>query len=204
MASFSAGRPAPRSATTTFTALLTFFGLIVTPVKAQVGVTLCACNPAVYTFEFIFDGLCSQTNVEGLGIENSDCFTSPAGIEQNIDTFVPISVSGVDILELDQTLVPFAFQPVRGAFRNGDTFTYTSVTATDPNLPLERLPGGFQMTILGTNELEQDIQNVWIITFTNECGVFPVFSIGEQIGWTKLVNITLPENQYCPGMLIFF
>lgn len=167
--------------------------------KAQVGVTLCACNPAVYTFELVFDAVCDDTNVEGLGIENSDCFVSPAGIEQEIETFRPVSVTGVDILELDQTLVPFAFQPIRGAFRDGDTFTYTSVTATDPNLPLERLPGGFQMNILGTNELDQDIQNVWIITFTNECGIFPIFTVGEQIGWTRLVDITLPENQYCPG-----
>ena len=189
---------APRGAAS-FAALLTLLGLAVTPVGAQVGVTLCACSPAVYTFELIFDAVCNFTNVEGLGIENSDSSCSPAGIDQNIDTFVPVAVTSIDILELDQTLVPFAFQPIRGAFRNGNTFTYTSVTATDPNLPLQRLPGGFQMNIIGTNELDQDIQNVWIVTFTNECGIFPIFTIGEQIGWTKLVDITLPENQYCPG-----
>ena len=196
---FRLGRATTQQCAISFAVLLAFLGFTIDPAQAQVGVTLCACSPAVYTFELIFDGLCEDTNVEGLGIENSNCFTAPAGIEQNIEDFRPVAVTGVDILELDQTLVPFTFQPIRGSFRDGNIFTYTSITATDPNLPLERIPGGFQMNIVGVNELDQDIQNVWIITFTNECGVFPIFSIGEQIGWTKLVNITLPENQYCPG-----
>lgn len=178
--------------------VLALIGFASSPVGAQVGTVLCACNPAIYTFEFVFDATCDETNVDGLGIENSDCFVSPAGIDQEITDFRPVAVSGVDILELDQQLVPFAFQPVRGSFRNGDTFQYTSVTATDPNLPPERIPGGFQMNVLGVNAIDQDIQNVWIITFTNECGIFPIFTIGEQIGWTRLVNISLPESQYCP------
>ena len=181
-----------------FASLLVLLGPLISPVHAQIGTTLCACNPAVYTFELIFDAVCEDTNVDGLGIENSDCFVAPAGIDQDITDFRPVAVSGIDILELDQTLVPFAFQPIRGDFRNGDIFTYTSVTATDPNLPPERLPGGFQMNVLGVNNIDQAIQNVWIITFTNECGVFPIFSIGEQIGWTKLINITLPDRTYCP------
>lgn len=182
----------------TLTVFLGWLGFVASPVSAQPGVELCACNPAVYTFELIFDALCEDTNVEGLGIRNSDCFTSPAGIDQEIENFRPVSVNAIDILELDQTLVPFAFQPIRGSFRNGDIFTYSSVTASDPNLPLDRLPGGFQMNLVGVNGLDQAIQNVWIITFTNECGIFPIFSIGEQIGWTRLVNITLPEETYCP------
>jgi hypothetical protein len=185
----------------TAAASLAWLGFFAAPTNAQVGVTLCACNPAVYTFEFIFDGLCDDTNVEGLGIDNSDCFTAAAGFDSSIVDFVPVRVTSVDILELDQTLVPFAFQPIRGSFTTGNTFKYTSVTATDPNLSISNLPGGFQMNIIGTNALDEAIQNVWIITFTNECGVFPIFSVGEQIGWVKLIDIQLPENLYCPGKL---
>ena len=187
-------RPAVRFAG--LLAILT--GFVVVPVGAQIGTDLCACSPAVYTFELIFDATCDETNVDGLGIENSDCFVSAAGIDPDITDFRPVAVSSIDILELDQTLVPFVFRPYRGSFRNGDTFTYTSVVGTDPNLPPGRIPGGFQMNILGVNAIDQDIQNVWIITFTNECGVFPIFSAGEQIGWTKLIDISLPEEIYCP------
>lgn len=185
-------------------AVLIWLNLVaVSPVQAQVvGTELCACNPAVYTFELLFDAdLCEFTNVDGLGIQNSNSFCAPAGVDQDVENFAPIAISQIDILELDQTLVPFAFQPIRGSFRNGDTFTYTSVTATNPNLPDNRLPGGFQMNIIGINELEQAIQNVWIITFTNECGIFPIFTEGEQIGWTRLVDISLPDETYCPRRL---
>lgn len=178
--------------------LQALIGLSVAPVGAQIGTDLCACSPAVYTFELIFGATCADTNVTGLGIENSDCFVAPVGADPDVVDFTPVAVTAIDILELDQTLVPFAFTPLRGSFRNGDTFTYTSVVATDPNLPDDRIPAGFQMNLLGVNGIDQNIQNVWIITFTNECGVFPIFSVGEQIGWTKLVNISLPERQYCP------
>lgn len=179
--------------------LLIWLGFAASPVEAQVGVTLCACNPAVYTFELVFEATCEETNVDGLGIENSDCSVTPGGIDQEILDFTPVAVTGVDILELDQQLVPFVFQPIRGSFRNGNTFTYSSVTATDPTLPPERLPKGFQMNVQGVNALDQAIQNIWIITFTNECGVFPIFTEGEQIGWTKLIDIALPDTLYCPG-----
>ena len=180
--------------------LLAFLGLaVMAPVTAQPGLSLCACNPAVYTFELDFDALCEDTNVEGLGIENSDCFTAPAGSNQDIENFTPVQITEIQILELDQNLVPFTFTPVIGNFRNGDTFTYSSITARRDDLPEDLIPRGFQITLIGLNPIDQDIQNVWIITFTNECGVFPVFTVGEQIGWTRLIDFENPVNQYCPG-----
>jgi hypothetical protein len=173
--------------------------LIAPPVEAQPGLSLCACNPAVYTFELDFNALCEDTNVDGLGIENFDCFVAPSGIDPEIEDFVPVQVTEIQILELDQNLVPFTFTPIIRNFRDGDTFTYTAITALRDDLPEGLIPAGFQITLIGANQFDQNIQNVWIITFTNECGVFPVFSVGEQIGWTRMIDLEEPSQFYCPG-----
>ena len=49
-------RPAVRFAG--LLAILT--GFVVVPVGAQIGTDLCACSPAVYTFELIFDATCDS------------------------------------------------------------------------------------------------------------------------------------------------
>ena len=110
-----------------------------------------------------------------------------------------MAINAIDIIEVDQSLIPYALTPIRGDFRDGDEFSYTSITATEPNLTLATLPGGLQMNIVGVNSLDQPIQNVWILVFTNDCGVFPVFNIGEQVGWTLMTDLSLPIKDYCPG-----
>jgi hypothetical protein len=113
--------------------------------------------------------------------------------------FRPVAVNAIDIIELDQSLIPFSLTPIRGDYRNGNEFSYTSITATEPNLTSATIPGGLQMNIVGVNSVDQPIQNVWIIVFTSECGVFPIFTVGEQIGWTLMTDLSLPVEKYCPG-----
>jgi hypothetical protein len=110
-----------------------------------------------------------------------------------------VAINAVDILELDQQLAPFTLTPIREDFRDGNEFKYTSITATDPNLTSSMIPGGLQMNIIGVNELDEPIQNVWIIVFNNDCGIFPIYTVGEQIGWTLMTDLTLPNALYCPG-----
>jgi hypothetical protein len=86
-----------------------------------------------------------------------------------------VAINAVDILELDQQLTPYTLTPIRADFRDLNEFKYTSITATDPNLTSAMIPGGLQMNIIGVNSLDEPIQNVWIIVFNNDCGIFPIY-----------------------------
>ena len=155
--------------------------------RAQVGVSLCACNPATYTFELNFTAVCEDSSVTGPGIEGIFCFSREFGLQGNVTDFEPVAVSEVTILELNQDLQPFVQVPVEGDFRTGNTFKYSSISGTAA-LNETTIPGGLQMNIVGRNRVDQDISNVWIIVFTNECGIFPIFEIGDNIGWIKVVR----------------
>jgi hypothetical protein len=174
-------------------------GVLFKPVSAQVGVEICACFPSVYTFVLEFDQLCEETSIPSAGINSTVCFVSPAVSSPTFDDEVPVAVSSIDILELGQDLSPIANTVVTGNFRSGDNFTYASVLSSQEGLDMvEELgvfPGGLQLNINGRNALDEFITNVWIITFNNECGLFPVISEGDQIGWTKFVSFALLVNE---------
>ena len=102
-----------------------------------------------------------------------------------------MQVTTVSVLELDRSLRVIAQTPYAGDFRGGDSFTYTSIVGTPEGAATvtpENMPGGLQLDMIGINQLEQPITNVWIILFDNDCGIFPVLEIGDQIGWTILVS----------------
>jgi len=101
-------------------------------------------------------------------------------------------VSSVTVLELDRLLRVIAQTPYRDDFRDGDTFTYTSIAATPEGIATltpDRWPGGLQLDIVGVNRNEEPITNVWIILFENNCGIYPILEVGDVVGWTILVSI---------------
>lgn len=58
--------------------------------NSQVGVTLCACSPATYTFQLNFAFTCNDTSISGAGLNRTECFVSPFGFDpENITDFVP-------------------------------------------------------------------------------------------------------------------
>jgi hypothetical protein len=180
------------------TAACVFFllaGVLFRPVSAQVGVEICACFPSVYTFVLEFDQLCEETSIPSAGINSTVCFINPAVNSQTFEDEVPVAVSTIDVLELGLNLRPIAITKVTGDFRSGDSFRYASVLSTPEGVDrVEKLgvfPGGLQLNINGRNALDEFITNVWTITFNNECGLFPVISEGDQIGWTKFVSFPL-------------
>ena len=81
----------------------------------------------------------------------------------------------------------------------GSTFVYSSILERDPNLNEGNITGGLQAIIEGVNAQQTEIINTWIIGFTNECDVFPIFSVGDAIGWLEIIDFSFPTNQYCPG-----
>lgn len=172
--------------------MLLILSLLSKTCHAQIGVTVCACQPASYTFQFNFSDVCGTSDVMGPGVVDSSCTVGgTAGTEGNVTNLKPVFVSSVQILELDQFQAPLAFASYNDGYVNGDTITYTSVAGTTAgvnNLTLSTIPKGLQLNIQGINSEDQGIVNFWIILFDNNCGLFPVLKAGEHIGWTGLVS----------------
>ena len=164
----------------------------VLPVCGQIGVTICACQPSVYTFTFNFSATCDVSTVEGPGVLDADCFARgfAVGSADDVNDTVPVQVTTVSIMELNKDLGVLVQTPYTEVFRDGDSFTYTTILSAPDNitgLTPDMIPGGLQLGIVGVNQLEEPITNVWIILFDNACGIFPVLEVGDQIGWTILV-----------------
>jgi hypothetical protein len=170
------------------------------PVYSQIGVTFCACQPSVYTFTFNFSVECEIETIDGPGVRGADCFTRGIGLgSDKTNLTIPVQVTTVSILELDRSLRVVAQSPYVADFRDGDSFTYTSIVAdpeTVATLTEDTMPGGLQLDIVGINELEQPITNVWVILFDNNCGIFPVLEVVDQIGWTILVGPFFPCERH--------
>lgn len=157
-------------------------------VSAQtVGVDICACQPATYEFVLDFGLTCANKTVAGPGINASECrITTDRNL--NVTDQVPVSVSKVQVLELNQDLDIITTSQYEEEFADGDKFTYTSVIASNNITRPQDVPRALQMTITGRNQEEQDLVNFWIIIFDNSCGIYPVVLEGEQIGWTIFVR----------------
>jgi hypothetical protein len=163
-------------------------------VTAQIGVTICACQPRVYTFELNFTSLCPDTNIlENPGILDVDCFQRGVGVNADlINDTIPTQINNINVLELGSEREPISITPYPRMFSDGSTFEYTSPIlgsiADLTNLTVDSFPAGLQIDLTGINREEQPITNVWIIMFTNDCDFYPVLDIGDNIGWTTLVR----------------
>jgi len=158
--------------------------------KAQtVGVDLCACQPAAYEFVFDFGLACTDSTVEGPGINASACVLNTE-TDQNVTDFRPVVVTRVLVLELNQNFEVIAQTPIVGDFMDGEMFRYTSVIAGDTaDITPNDVPRGIQLSMAGRNAEEQDLVNFWLILYDNNCGFYPVLVEGQQIGWTGMVCI---------------
>jgi hypothetical protein len=103
--------------------LILLFGILMMlspDTKAQqIGVDICACQPSVYEFTFDFLNTCDDFNVTGPGISDNACFVDFAA-DLNVTDEVPVAVTRIEILELDQILQVVAQTQIVGNFRTGD------------------------------------------------------------------------------------
>lgn len=155
------------------------------------------------TFKILLNMTCPG-NIDATvrpGINATDCFAGNLDPANDVNTdFVPVTITKIQILELDRNQGIIKEDSRQGAFVDEQEFNYTSIAVSDPELDQE--VGGLQMTLDGRNANDDQIVNNWIILFTNECNIFPLFEVGDQIGWTEFVSMTLPQAQFCPGLLI--
>jgi hypothetical protein len=174
------------------------FGLLttlLTGVSGQGQQDICACTPTSYEFVFDFNLSCPPVNITlGDGVAETSCSVTPFGSEDVTD-LIPVSVQSIAILELRQDLLVLVREDIEGNFVSGSSFQYQSIT-NDPGLidiPSE-IPRAIQLNIVGVNVNDEPIINVFIITFTNDCGAYPVLVSGQSIGWTFFVSISDTVN----------
>jgi hypothetical protein len=157
--------------------------------NAQIGVDVCACSPSTYEFTLDFSLTCPPVNItRGDAIAATTCLVSPFG-DPEVTDLIPVSVQTIDILELNQNLDIIVQENIAGSFGDGDTFVYTSISALPDQItsPLD-IPRAIQLNIVGVNQFDEPIINVYLITFTNDCGFSPVLFEGQSAGWTVFVS----------------
>ncbi|GKY97329.1 hypothetical protein MPSEU_000691300 [Mayamaea pseudoterrestris] len=185
-----------------FTLMLALSALLLGTQAQDIGVATCACQPATYSFKLNFDLVCADRDVRpgDPGIVDTACVLNPSGNE-NVTDLVPVRVSQVQILELDQNLQVIFQTTLEDNFVNGATFSYSSITQTQPNkLNSTSIPKGIQVFLTGRNAAEQDLVNFWAIVYDNDCGVFPLLEVGQQIGWTEFTDLGDPPQFLCPAV----
>jgi hypothetical protein len=171
------------------------FGLLIlallsmTSTAQEIGTELCSCSPSTYSFTLDFSLFCPPVNITiGDAVQATSCLVSPFGNPQ-VENLVPEEVQSIDILELGQDLRVLVQENLEGSFADGDTFSYTSITSTPGNIVSSvEIPRALQLNIVGVNANDEPIINVYIITFTNDCGAYPVLQEGQSAGWTRFVR----------------
>ena len=158
---------------------------------------LCACSPSFYKFTLNFDHGCPGDLVESYGIDASSCIITRFG-DPNVTEMVPVVVDTIDILELNQDLRVLVQENIAGSFLDGDTFNFTSLSA-EPRAMIDPadFPRALQLNIVGRNQYNESLINVYIITFTNGCDVYPVLEENQTIGWTSFVSEFLSFLSLC-------
>jgi hypothetical protein len=159
-------------------------------VEAQsIGVDVCGCSPRTFSFVLDFSLSCPPTNItSGAGVAAVSCLISPFGA--STEDLRPLVVESISVLELDQSNNVLVEERIDGKLLDGEEFSYTSVLNNDEIMTgSEQIPRALQMTINGRNLEGVILLHVFIITYSNECGVIPVVQDGHSAGWVIFVSL---------------
>jgi hypothetical protein len=169
----------------------------------DVGTEICHCAPNTYEFTLDFSLFCPPVNITiGDAVAATTCMVSPFG-DPTVTDLIPVSVQSIDILELNQNLQIMMQENIAGDFGDGDTFQYSSYAALPGEIVNpEDLPRAIQVNIIGTNANDEPIINVYLITFTNSCGSYPVLFEGQSAGWTRFVSVSFVSIKECTPLFL--
>ena len=164
-------------------------------VSAQdVGIDICACQPGEYRFQLQLDLTCDDSTIDAdtdEGVSDTTCLIggqNPQGDEE-VNDYVPISIQEFQVLELDQNQDVLRSKVYGDGYKDGDTIDYVSFVVERPeNVTAQTLPAVLAITITGKNEAGQALLNTLGIRFENDCGIHPVLTDGQQIGWVRFVS----------------
>ena len=164
---------------------------------AQVGISVCACQPSEYELELNFGAPCHDNDFNGLpGIESTACFLN-SDSQTDVTDFIPTLVTNIEFHEFNRFLETVQDVPLTGPFDNGESIRFSSITASNPSLNEHQLPHGIQMIFSDLNAINQQIEMNWVIMFTDDCDVYPVLQEGQTHGWTVFVCIYFSLTRTC-------
>jgi len=185
-----------------FAAFVTLSGATARELQQELGTEICYCAPNAYEFTLDFTLTCPPVNITlGDAVAATTCMVSPFGAPEVAD-LVPVSVSSIDVLELNQNLQVVVQENIapKESYLDGDTFSYISYAAIPGEIVNpEDLPRAIQLNIVGVNKNGEEIINVYLITFTNSCGAYPVLQKGQWAGWTRFSDLGPPSPELCPA-----
>lgn len=170
---------------------LTTFWLIPVTILLGCGVNgaeICTCQPARFRLSLDLNLTCeASTIVSGNpGIDDAACTLQSTGTSVK-----PTQVKFIEISELNQELKTVRTSVFNDTLTTGDTIRFSSKISTsvdDLLADVTARPRGVQATIIGVDANGVEILNKWVLLFSNDCSIYPVISIGQQIGWTKFVS----------------
>jgi hypothetical protein len=169
-------------------------------IDAQVGVSVCACQPDLYEFTLDFSLTCNDTDIikDMPGINVTACRVSPVA-SQDLTDSVPVVVTSVQILELGPppTYMPLFSTTIPLQLSDGGKFNYMSITTNPQDITPDKVPSGLQLTITGSNQKEEEVLNYWLIVYDNDCGIWPLLEEGQKIGWTVFSGLSNPSPLLC-------
>lgn len=182
-------------------------------VQAQeVGVDICACQPAYYSMTLQFNLTCDDRTIHEDdidGVEETQCLILPRG-GIDVTDFVPVAVREIQVLEITREDVVIKSTVFDDGYSDGDSIEFESFLVTDPGAVNKlTLPKIISMTIIGENAAGQTLFHLLAISYDNSCDTFPVISAGARIGWIvfvrplrlSFVNVTFLSLTYCCWLL---
>ena len=174
------------------TILLSLVLLLLTKsAEAQIGVTVCGCQPSNITFQFDFTNdasLCDTPTIPsgaGTGVQNITCSTTGTGNAPAVNKQIVISEKGQDgtAISQDQTII--------ANLTSGDGFRYDNVLIAEKDkIDTEReIPLAFVIVMTGEDAAGGTVEQTVEFTFTNDCSIYPVLKANDgAVGWISIVS----------------
>lgn len=175
----------------TLPAIVSILSMLWTYSDAQIGQTVCICSPASYVMTFNFSQTCNNTKILGAGINKTDCAIAPFQ-NNSVTDKIPVTVGSIDILELDSNLMLLTQKTLFGTYRNGDTFSYTSVSNDQTNLNGTAYPTALQVSVIGNNAGGETLFFAGLVVYATDCSAYPTILEGSSVGW-----ITFVSTRFC-------
>ena len=164
----------------------------------------CSCSPTFYTFQLNLDQTCDDNTINGKpGVEGTACQIIPDG---DVVDLTPIEIQSVSIGERNPDIEAIGqYVIITGPFFDGDTFSYTSVSAElNPDEPLEdqveEVPRVIQLNFVGVNAAGQQLRSIIALGYDlTNCVAEPI-QAGDTIGWIEVVEPLTPAiPSFCPA-----
>ena len=165
----------------------TFLGCLGWTSAQEVGVDVCACQPSAWNFTIDLSLPCPETDP----FPNA---TAQGCLARINDTFV--SVSSINIVELDRDLNVQGQSVLSGPFQTGDTVLFNTITASQQManttnvgpFNASTLPSALSFSFTGQNASGETIFATTSVVFSANCTAYPAVVEGTETILMRVVR----------------